>query len=66
MLEEIAFLAIITAAITSTFIARAESERARAEETDEKTLESRLDARFDVIDERFDQIQTMLRALGGS
>ena len=37
MLEGIAFLAIVTAAITSTFVARAQSERAQAEDADEAT-----------------------------
>ena len=37
MLEGIAFLAIVTAAITSTFVARAQSERAQAEDADGAT-----------------------------
>ena len=50
MLEGIAFLAIITAAITSTFIARAQSERAQAEAADEATQESRVEGRLDELD----------------
>jgi hypothetical protein len=60
MLEGIAFLAITTAVITSSFIARAESERAIAEQLEGETFEERLDARFDEIDDRFDRLETML------
>jgi hypothetical protein len=42
----IAFLAIITAAITSTFVARAERERSIAEGVEDAALEDRLNARF--------------------
>ena len=41
MLEGIAFLAIITAAITSTFVARATRERAVAEGAEEANFEAR-------------------------
>ena len=61
MLEGIAFLAIITAAITSTFIARAERERSIAEGMDDAALEARLDGRFDDVDRRFDRLESMLR-----
>jgi len=64
MLEGIAFLAIITAAITSTFVARAESERARAEDADEETQEARVEARFDDLAERLDRLESMVRDLG--
>jgi voltage-gated potassium channel len=47
MLEGIAFIAITTAAITSTFVARAERERAEAEDGQ---LEARLNARFDRLE----------------
>jgi voltage-gated potassium channel len=50
MLEGIAFIAIITAAITSTFVARAESERAVAGGAEEAALEARLNARFDSLE----------------
>ena len=66
MLEGIAFLAIITAAITSTFVARAQSERAAAEDADEETHEARIEARFDDLDERLDRLESMLRDLGKS
>jgi voltage-gated potassium channel len=60
MLEGIAFLAIITAAITSSFVARAERERAVADAEDEHALETRLDARFDDLTMRFDRLEAML------
>jgi voltage-gated potassium channel len=63
MLEGIAFLAIITAAITSTFVARAESERVAADQADVETQESRTEARFDDVAERLDRIETMLRQI---
>jgi voltage-gated potassium channel len=64
MLEGIAFLAIITAAITSSFIARAESERAIAERADEATEEAELRKRFDDVVERLNRLESMIRDLG--
>jgi hypothetical protein len=60
MLEGIAFLAIITAAITSSFVARAERERAVAEGADEAAFEARLDARFDDLTLRFERLEAIL------
>jgi voltage-gated potassium channel Kch len=60
MLEGIAFLAIITAAVTSTFVVRAERERELTEGREELALEERLDARFDELSQRFDRIESML------
>ena len=60
MLEGIAFLAIITAAITSSFVARAEREREAAEGADDAALEARLDARFDDLTLRFDRLEAIL------
>jgi voltage-gated potassium channel len=56
MLWGIAFLAIITAAITSVFVARAQQERELAAQAEES------DAR-DTADERFDSIDAQLRQL---
>src|SRR5215471_17291400 len=47
MLEGIAFLTIIIAAITSTFVARAAEEREAAHAIDESTAEERIEARLD-------------------
>jgi voltage-gated potassium channel Kch len=60
MLEGIAFLAIITAAVTSTFVVRAEQERSIAEGVEDVALEERLDARFDELSQRFDRLESML------
>ncbi|HSS80470.1 MAG TPA: potassium channel family protein [Gaiellaceae bacterium] len=64
MLEGIAFLAIITAAITSTFVARAQSERDLAEGAEEAAFETRIEGRLDEFDGRFDQLEAMMRELG--
>src|SRR5262249_32568474 len=64
MLEGIAFLAIITAAITSTFVARAERERAVVEGRDEATYSQQFQQRFDELDKRLDRLETMLAELG--
>jgi voltage-gated potassium channel len=64
MLEGIAFLAIITAAITSTFVARAARERDLAEGIDEAAFEARVESRFDELSGRFDQLEAMLREQG--
>jgi voltage-gated potassium channel len=62
MLEGIAFLAIITAAITSTFIARAERERKLAEDaTDARDVQ--LERSLDDVTRRLDRLETMMREL---
>jgi voltage-gated potassium channel Kch len=60
MLEGIAFLTITTAVITSTFVARAERERAIADGVEDAAQEERLDARFDELERRFDRLETMV------
>jgi voltage-gated potassium channel Kch len=60
MLEGIAFLAIITAAVTSTFVVRAERERSIEDGAEDAALEERLDARFDEFSRRFDRLESML------
>jgi voltage-gated potassium channel len=64
MLEGIAFLAIITAVITSTFVARAERERQLADQAEDLALRVRLEARLDELDDRFDTLEGMIRELG--
>jgi voltage-gated potassium channel len=61
MLEGIAFLAIVTAVITSSFVARAEREHALAEDVEDAAVEARLNARFDDLAMRFDRLESMLR-----
>lgn len=66
MLEGIAFVAIVTAAVTSTFVARAEREQKAADagsrDVREQELEARLDKLEQLIDERFDRLQATLDA----
>jgi voltage-gated potassium channel Kch len=61
MLEGIAFLAIVTAAITSTFVARATAEHAKAEALEEESDAERIDARFDELDRKLDRLEAALR-----
>jgi voltage-gated potassium channel len=58
MLEGIAFIAIITAVITSTFVARAEREHEREMAEDEDQLTDR-----QLIEKRFDELERKLDAL---
>jgi voltage-gated potassium channel len=60
MLEGIAFLAIVTASITSTFVARAAEKRLIARERDEETEEQRIEARFDAMERQLDEITSLL------
>jgi voltage-gated potassium channel len=64
MLEGIAFLAIITAAITSTFVARAAHERALAEDAEDAVFEKRMERRLDEFGRRFDELEAILRDPG--
>ena len=64
MLQGIAFLAITTAAITSTFVARANKERDLAHDADEDDAEKRMEAQLKTIDQRLDRLETMLRGHG--
>jgi voltage-gated potassium channel len=66
MLEGIAFLAITTAAITSTFVTRAEGERADAvAEADEGRID-RVDARFDELAAQLERLESLVRGLDQS
>jgi voltage-gated potassium channel len=60
MLQGIAFLAIITAVITSSFVARAEAERAAAESADEAAFETRVEAALAELNGRFDELQSLI------
>jgi voltage-gated potassium channel Kch len=61
MLEGIAFLTIIIAAITSTFIARAQFERDVAQGADGDEAERRIEARLDRLEQRLEQLELLLR-----
>jgi voltage-gated potassium channel len=63
MLEGIAFLTIIIAAITSTFVARATAEREAAEAADDEKAEERLEAALDDLKARLDRIEATLARL---
>jgi voltage-gated potassium channel len=63
MLEGIAFLAIITATITATFVARAQRERLEAEGRTHDDDEQRVHDRFDELTIRLDRIEATLGEL---
>ena len=63
MLWGIAFVSILVAAITSTFVARAEHERERANAQAEQTADDRDQARFDDLEERLDRLERALSRL---
>ena len=65
MLEGIAFLTIIIAAITSTFVARAQAEREAGEAKDEDRADERIEAALDDLRARLDRVESMLSRLSG-
>ena len=68
MLQGIAFLAILTAAITSLFVARASEElreQHRLEGADELGPLAHADARFDELERRLERIEAALQARPG-
>jgi voltage-gated potassium channel len=60
MLEGIAFLAIVTAAITSTFVARVQAQHASEEAAAEDLAEHRLDSQLEDLAGRLDRVEKML------
>jgi voltage-gated potassium channel len=60
MLWGIAFLAIITAAITSVFVARAQAERAVGAESAAAGAEATVHQRFDDIDSQLQELRALL------
>jgi voltage-gated potassium channel len=60
MLWGVAFLAIITAAITSVFVARAQQERLTTEEATVAGARATVDNRFDHIDDQLQQLRELL------
>jgi voltage-gated potassium channel Kch len=65
MLEGIAFVSILTAAITSTFVAKVQARRQAEEEADEDRAEDRLESRLDSISARLDNVERLLLKLTG-
>jgi voltage-gated potassium channel Kch len=64
MLEGTAFIAIVTAAITSTFVTRAGREREAALAEAEGSDAERIDRRFDELDRKLDLLVTAREAPG--
>jgi type VI protein secretion system component VasK len=60
MLEGIAFLAIVTAAITSTFVTRAEAQRGAEGQAEEELADDRFDARLEDLAARMDRVERLL------
>ncbi|MGZ6693139.1 MAG: potassium channel family protein [Solirubrobacteraceae bacterium] len=63
MLEAVALVAIVTAAITSTFVARAAHMQGLAEAKDDAKEEARNRARFEELSERLARVETLLQSL---
>jgi voltage-gated potassium channel len=63
MLEAVALVAIVTAAITSTFVARAAHLQDLDEAKDEAKEEARNQARFEELSERLARVETLLQSL---
>lgn len=61
MLEGIAFLTIIVATITSSFVARAAREHAASDAGAADEAEVRVNARFDELAARLDHLEALLR-----
>jgi voltage-gated potassium channel len=66
MLEGIAFVAILVAAITSTFVARAQREREGPAAGEAEGGVERIDARFDDLAARLDRFEAVLERLSSS
>jgi voltage-gated potassium channel Kch len=65
MLEAIALVAIVTAAITSTFVERASHLHDAQAAKEEDKREAEIERRFDDLAERLARLETMLRGLTG-
>jgi voltage-gated potassium channel Kch len=64
MFEGIAFLAIVTAAIASTFVARVVAEREASETSEEMSEMQRIERRLDALDGKLDRLEAALRGSG--
>jgi voltage-gated potassium channel len=63
MFEGIALLAIVTAAVTSAFVERAQRARQVVEDAAIQQEENRIDARFDDLAARLERVEAMLGKL---
>ncbi len=61
MLLGLAFLSILTATITSSFIDARQAARRAQQDTDDRDDRARLEARFDALNERFDRLEALVR-----
>ncbi len=60
MLAGVALVTIVTAAVTSSFVARVQAQRRAEIETDEELAEQRLDAQLQDIAARLERVERML------
>jgi voltage-gated potassium channel len=63
MLAGIALVAVVTAAVTSSFVARAQQQLGAAGAADDEAAEKRLDDRLDDITARLDRVERMLTTI---
>ena len=63
MLEGIAFLAIVTAAITSMFVTRAQREQKSRKPAEETVAEPPSDPQLEQIDARLERVESLLQGL---
>jgi voltage-gated potassium channel Kch len=63
MLEGIALISIVTAAVTSNFVERARAAREKAETVEERHEQARSDARFDDLSAQLKHLQTTVDSL---
>jgi voltage-gated potassium channel Kch len=66
MLQGIAFIAIITAVITSSFVARATKARDAAQAEDEMTELAQIEAKLDELDRKLERVEAALRGPAAS
>ena len=62
MVAGVALVAIVTAAATSSFVARAQAQRGAEDATEDDLAEQRLDARLQDITAQLDRVERMLGA----
>jgi voltage-gated potassium channel len=61
MLEGVAFVMIVVASITSTFVARAAKDRGIQDAAEAESAEARVEARLTAIEQRLEGIERLLR-----
>ena len=66
MMLGLAFLSILTATITSSFIEARSAARRAQEASDDRDDRALLDARFDALNDRFDRLEEVVRGNRGA